>query len=532
VSEPLAEPAGAVQPAHQDRLAGRGPWTRRDVLAAVLVGVVVVAVVGVFRSAIVPTDPWRYVFYARAFPFEGAAPLGYTRYGMVLPLLPLVAVFGDAEVVFYVWPLLGAGMLAASVYLVGVRFWGRLTAVLAVVLALASPITFLNLSRGYPDVQSTGLLALAVVLALVARDQHRRGQARVLLLLAVGFLLGWAFEARETTVLLWPVIALVLWRRGQVLRHAAWVVAAMALWAVADVVISWVAYGNPLLRVEAFLRQDLATGTLPADNQARATYVGRSRWFYLGAIPRLLWTSAPGGAWTLVVMVVGALGVLSRRAGTRFVALCFLLAYLGFVAITGFVSPDHPSGRIDLQRYWVSFLPFAGLAAAGSVTDVADALTPGGHGRRSRKLRLAFALLGAAGPLVTLGVYVATAPQLVVNGATQLSQLRDHLASSTDGPVRIHTDSYTRRLLPTYRRGPFGGEDLWTGTIPLLGGPSPPRPGDLVALRSPTDPTCAACAAAVARWYAEGGSVPPTWTEVWAAQGRELVLYRVAGRSG
>lgn len=531
MSQLVAEPASAVQPAAPDRLAGRGPWSRRDVLAAVLAGVVVVAVVGVFRSAIVPTDPWRYVFYARAFPFEGAAPLGYSRYGMVLPLLPVVALFGDAEVVFYVWPLLGAGMLAASVYLLGVRFWGRLTAVFAVVLALASPITFLNLSRGYPDVQSTGLLALAVVLALVARDQHRRGRARVLLLLAVGFLLGWAFEARETTVFLWPVIALVLWRRGQVLRHAAWVVAAMALWALADVVISAVAYGDPLLRVQAYLRQDLATGTLPADDEARAVYVGRSRWFYLEAIPRLLWTVAPGGAWTLVVMVVGALGVLSRRAGTRFVALCFLLAYLGFVAITGFVSPDHPSGRIDLQRYWVSFLPFAGLAAAGLVTDVADALTPRRRqGRRSPALRLAAAVLAAAGPVVTLVVYVATAPQLVVNGATELSQLRNYLAVSTDGPVRIHTDSYTRRLLPTYKRGPFGGEELWSGTVPLLGGPSPPKAGDLVALRSPTDPTCAACAGAVAQWYAEGGSVPATWTEVWAAQGRHLVLYRVAGR--
>ena len=511
----------------RDWLAGRGPWTRRDVLAAVLVGVVVVAVVTFFRSAIVPTDPWRYVFYARAFPYEGAAPLGYSRYGMVLPLLPLVALFGDAEVVYYVWPLLGAGLLAASVHLVGVRFWGRLPAALAVVLALTPPITFLNLSRGYPDVQSTGLLALALVLALVARDRQRRGPGAALLLLAVGFLLGWAFEARETTVLMWPVFALVLWRRGQVLRRAGWVVAAMALWAVADVVISGIAYGDPWLRVHAFTQQDLATGTLPADDLARATYVGRSRWFYLAAIPRLLWTAAPGGAWTVVVMAVGALGVLSRRGGTRFVALVFLLAYLGFVALTGFLSPAHPSGRIDLQRYWVSFLPFAGLAAAAVVTDVADALGPRAPSRRGWELRLVAAVLVATGPLVTLAVHVATAPQFVVNGAHQLSELRDHLATSTDGPVRIHTDAYTRRLLPTYRQGPFGGEERWTGTVHTLGAGSAPAPGDLVALRSPTDPTCGACAGATARWYETGGAVQASWTEIWAAEDRRLVLYRV-----
>lgn len=518
--------AGTTVPG-RDRPAGRGPWGRGDVLVAVLVGLVVIAVVAVLRSAIVPTDPWRYVLYARAFPFEGAAPLGYSRYGMVLPLLPLVAVFGDAEVVYYVWPLVGAGLLAASVHLVAARFWGRLPAVLAVVLALGTPITFLNLSRGYPDVQSTGLLALALVLALVSRDRQRPGPGAVLLLLAVGFLLGWAFETRETTILMWPVVAAVLWRRGQVLRRAGWVVAALALWAVADVVISGIAYGDPWLRVHAFTRQDLATGTLPADEAARATYVGRSRWFYLTVIPRLLWTSSPGGPWTLAILVVGALGVLSRRTPTRAAAASFLLAYLGFVAVTGFLLPDQPSGRIDLSRYWVGFLPFAGLAAAGAVTDLADALAPGGSQARTWELRLAAAVLVGAGPLVTLVTYVATAPQLVVNGADQLGQLRDHLAGSGDGRLRLHSDAYTARLLPTYRRGPFGGEDLWSGTVTALGSGAPPTPGDLVALRSPADPTCGACAGATARWNEGGGAVLPGWTEVWAAEGRGLVLYRV-----
>ena len=82
-----------------------------------MVGLVVVALGLVFRTEIVTSDPWRYVFLARNFPSDDWALLGYTRYGMVLPVGPLVALFGNVQLTYYFWPLLSSGALAASLYL-------------------------------------------------------------------------------------------------------------------------------------------------------------------------------------------------------------------------------------------------------------------------------------------------------------------------------------------------------------------------------------------------------------------------------
>ena len=58
-----------------DPLAGR-PWTRSDAVWATVVGLLVVALGLVFRTEIVTSDPWRYVFLARNFPSDDWAPLG------------------------------------------------------------------------------------------------------------------------------------------------------------------------------------------------------------------------------------------------------------------------------------------------------------------------------------------------------------------------------------------------------------------------------------------------------------------------
>ena len=79
----------------------------------------------VWRSPIVPTDPWHYVRSALEFPSDEWVPLGYTRYGIILANDPPAFLFKNAEATYYFWPLLSAAVLAASLYLVGRRLWGR-----------------------------------------------------------------------------------------------------------------------------------------------------------------------------------------------------------------------------------------------------------------------------------------------------------------------------------------------------------------------------------------------------------------------
>lgn len=516
-------------PEKSDWLRGRGPWSRTDVLIALAIGLVFVGIALVFRTAIVPTDPINYVRSAREFPSDYWVPLGYTRYGMILPLLPLVGIFGNAEIAYYFWPIVSTGGLAASVYLLAVHFWTRRVATLAVALAMASPIVFINFSRGYPDVQSAATSAIALVVGLAARDRLRASNSRAtVLLVATGLLLGWSFEAKETTVFLWPLIIVMLLGRAHPVRRLALVVAGMAVWAVADMLIGAFGYGDALLRVHAFTRQDLSQATIPGDVAALGELVGRRRSFYLAYIPRALLETA-GGAWVVVAGAVGLLGLFSRRGGARFVALILMLSYGGFVAIAGALSPAHPSGRIDIERYWVSFLPFVGLAAAGVGADLVRSLSrkrPGAWLTR-RWARLLMSIVVLALPLIPLIAHVSTYPTYVVNGADQLSQVRTHL-TGTSGTVTIYTDYRTQRMLPIYERGPFGGPKLWSGQfLNIDRKDSKPSPGDLILINSESSDACGPCRVAVGAWLKESGPLPPEWVEVWTTPSRNLVMYRV-----
>ena len=63
--------------------------------------------------------------------------LGFHQVRNDLPLLPLVAVFGDAAVTYYFWPIVCSGLLASGLYLIAYRYWGSIFGILAVVLGLS-----------------------------------------------------------------------------------------------------------------------------------------------------------------------------------------------------------------------------------------------------------------------------------------------------------------------------------------------------------------------------------------------------------
>ena len=53
------------------------------------------------------------------FPDRVWVPLGYTRYGIIIPNILPAKIFGNAQASFYFWPLISAGVLAAVTYLAG-----------------------------------------------------------------------------------------------------------------------------------------------------------------------------------------------------------------------------------------------------------------------------------------------------------------------------------------------------------------------------------------------------------------------------
>lgn len=516
-------------------------WSRNVLLSSVGIVIIVIAAAIVLRTEIVASDPWDYIRASRNFPDLNWVPLGYTRHGMILPRLPLVWLFGNSQMTYNFWPILSSGVLAGLLYLLAFRFWGPVFGVAAVVLGFASPTVFINMSRGYPDIQSAAIITGAVTMALILRDRAASRRASpAWLWVALGLVLGFGFETRETTILVWPIVAVALGVRAISFRRLALVGAGIAAWAVTDIVVSGVYYGDPLAHLHVFTSQDLATTQVAGDQLAKSQLVGRNRYFYFVTILETLARSSTG-RWSLFLGALAVLGLLFRGGG-RFAAVWVVWAYVTIVGITGGFNPDHPSGRIDVQRYWICFLPVVGLAAAGTTAEIVRRLRSEGRirGRRATRSRawltssvaVAMALAVAVGPTAALVKYADRQPELVINGADQLSQLRTYLALNKHDDARVLTDFATARLLPIYQRGPFGGPDLWAGQVlNIATRTGKPQPGDLVVINSMHSNSCFFCRLQINDWIKRYGLIPGSWIPVWRSSHDNLVVYRVPTES-
>jgi hypothetical protein len=526
-------PLGQVDPTSRtsgrDLLSG-APIGRRDVLTSLLVATVVVAVALIWRTPIVPTDPWHYVRSALEFPSAGWVPLGFTRYGIILATIPPAFVFKNAAASYYFWPLLSSGVLAAMLYLVGRRLWSPVAGVVAVVVTVTNTIVFTTLSRGYPDIMSMAIVFSALFCALMARDRATTGHAAIGWLLATGFLLGWGFEVRETCLLAWPIVLAVLWRRGTVLRTYAVVAAPILLWAVLDLGISGIVYGDPLLKLHVL------TGTTPPGIGTEAPLpplriddADRTRLGYLLSIPRAA-LQRDDGLWLVVSGALAALAVLVPNRGLRLASLGFISVYGLNLLLGGVLLPERPFGTLIVARYWIQYLPFIGLVIGGLVSVVAGWIL-GRRGSTSRGLRLAVvsgvAALACLTPVWLLVRYVPTVPAFAPNGGDAMEDLRTFLAARDFEVDEVWTDWETRRLLPAYQRPVFGGEKLWNGTGRSLTGAGEPGPGDAVLLYSARDSVCVNCRNALAPWLEENPTVPSTWEVVYENERKSVQLFLV-----
>jgi hypothetical protein len=529
-----APEGGSDESPRRDWLAGRA-WSRSDLLVAVLVALAVVALALAYRSIVVPTDPWRYVRSAANFPDDDWVPLGYTRYGIVLASGLPALLFGNSQITYYFWPLLSAGVLCACIYLLGRRWWGAIAGVVAVLLFLSNTVVFYNLSRGYPDIMSMAIFTLAVVLALLVRDRPVWDRWATLLTLGVGFLLGWGFEVRETSMMAWPLIAVILWRRGRLVRSALLLLAPLLAWAALDVGISALAYGDPLLKVRVLTGTDISATRTATGELAQANLVNQPRWSYFTFIPRRAWAREDDGVAMVLVWALALLGLVVRNGAARLMAGWFVGVYLVTVLAAGGLDPAHPRGRLDITRYWIPWQPAAALAVAGVVAIAAAALARrlGGNGR-SRALRLglttALAAVVCALPVSDAVRYAHVSTAFPPAGGDALEQLRADLAAKDFTAGAVWTDWSTARILPAYMRPMFGGDKVWDAervrNIAVDG--VEPASGDYVLLFRPGSLTCGFCLNALDPWTRAHPDGPPaSWRPVFTSDTDNLVLYEV-----
>ncbi len=464
-----------------DVLAG-SPWSRLDFCVAAAVVAVTMLLTWVFRTEIVSTDPWHYGMAAVDFPQDSWVPLGYTRYGMILPLGPLVIAFGHAAVTFYAPAILASGVLAGSLYLLGRRWWGHIAGLTAVALLLTNWIVFFNLSRFYPDIPSISLVMLALVLAVAARGRQRSG-ARFAdtLPVMVGFLLGWSFEARETALFAWPAVIVVLWVHGRVVRNAVLTALPVLLWAAVDVVISAVAYGDPLLKLHTFTRQDLSITKLPADMAVMDQFIDLPRTDYLTMIPRFaIESGVPGGVWFVVLGALAMLAVFVRNAAVRLSAAALITSYVLFVGVSGFFLPEPPrrptrrAALLDPVRALDSPRDRRGRSTwwSGAVLRRAGA-------RQRQVAHAVLATLLVVAPTVTLVSAVSASPNVSPNGGTPMAGISAEISRlGLPKDASIFTDYHSLRVLPIYQRPALGGDKQWQARVRSITGKRQPATGD------------------------------------------------------
>ena len=525
--ESTARPAGALPLLTGARL------TRWDALTASLIGLALTLFAVVYRSPIVPTDPWHYVRSALQFPSDDWVPLGFTRYGIILANIPPAFMFKNAEVVYYFWPLLVVFILSATIYLVGRRFWGPLAGAVAVVLLFANSVVLYNLTRGYPDLMSMALLFSAVLCAVLARDHGLRGRGATAWILAAGFLLGWGVEVRETFVLAWPIVLALLWRRGSVLRVYALLALPVVFWAALDIGLSGIFYGDPLLKAHTLTGTNpTGVGNVPPPPPIKLDAADRTRWGFFLGIPKTAINGSAGGWWMVLTGLVAMLGVFSRNRALRLVSWSFVILYGLNLLAGGVLIPSRPFGTLINPRYWVQYFPFIALALGGITSLVAAAIVrrmPSAGRTASTAVAVGLALLVCAYPVVQAVRFVPTVPSFAANGGNDLERLRDHLAGTGFEPAVIWTDWETRRLVPIFQRPLFGGDKVWGGKVKTLSGSVSPQPGDAVLLYSARSDVCDHCRAALKPWLDENRTIPDGWELLYEDDEGTLQLYRVTG---
>ena len=163
-------------------------------MAAIGVASLVALFAFVWRSPIVPTDPYRYVLQTLQFPSDSWVALGLSRYGIFLANLAPAFLFDERRGHLLLLaaavdrPPGGDGLPHRT------PFWGVAAGLVAVVVLFSNTLVLYNTTRFYPDVMAIALVYAAAFAALMARDRDFRGWSAILRLLVTGFFLGWSLR--------------------------------------------------------------------------------------------------------------------------------------------------------------------------------------------------------------------------------------------------------------------------------------------------------------------------------------------------
>lgn len=521
-------PASAARPAPQQS------WRTRAVTHPVVVSIAVGVVGGLIsfwlRTLPIASDPVSYVQAGIAFPKATWNMVGLTRYGIVLPLSVIGRVFHQSEATFYLMPLAATVVMLSAAHWLARRYFGALAAFATVAALLACSPILINSTRLYPDIFSASTTTLAMACAVASRDAARANAPRgrvALLMVVTGLVVGASWWMRETSVFVWPVIALLLLRNGRSYRRQVIVYAGGAALAmfIGELVISEVAFGDALARVHALTGSDMASTTNPQD----LPYLNQSPLAYLLTVPRVMLSQPDGPILVAEAMLTLLGGIFFARV--RLFAAWFVCTALLLIAAGGALRPSDPSLRLDLVRYWLPFLVPMVIGAVGTVSTVLEGAVSGvGASWRRTQVRSRFGALIAAATLVFVaayptGNYVRHDPEFDVTNHGVVNEfgawiVQHHKIKS------LWADVATARQLPVFLHT-FWGRPISNVKVHTYMPDAPPHPGAYVLLFSDGQRTCGFCNEWIAELRAAHPDAIASWTPVWESPDGAFQVYRV-----
>lgn len=478
-----------------------------------------------------PVDHSRYMDAARSFPSPPKDPIfdhQYLRIGLTGPTALAMKVFGYSEVTYHLFPIATALLLFASVYAIGVMWFGRLVGALSAAVLGCVGIVLVAGTELLPDLPATALFTAAVALTVAVRE--RLLPWRRLWLVVIGVLMGWSYLTREFIVFVWPLVPVLLWRRiGRWVWL--WGFVPVALTGIGETLLNAHLYGDPLERLHA----GSELGNLPSRPEVAKSFHNLPLWVYLWRLPQQLGrlAEAPGvllllaltlaaGVYVVVRLVRRTSTLPERRAGVF--ALWLMLLWVPLTLEGGVLNPAHPKLRLQLLRYWYPIFPAFVLGGVAALWLAVRALrTP--DRRRT-----------VAATAVVSCVAVATAALAVIGRpgmpgwigsdrvrSNALPEFRSWLATS--GARTVWVDTKLFRILPIYFVTPTG-HPVWHGHMRPLTSPgqSPPG-GDYVVVYSEGSDACPRCGDTA---RAVLPAIPPTWQPVMTSHDHLLHVWRVA----
>lgn len=398
------------------------------------------------------------------------------RIGNLLPVRAFLDVFGYGQVAYYAWPFLTGILLVLAVYWLGSVLFGRWTAAAAGVLIVFHPVlvdTVIKVGQErmtswqlLPDIPSTAFftLGLAVLVTAAQRraddgaDDGAAGPAGSgaawWWFVAAGLCFGWAYLVRETVVLVYPVVLIVLlaWRLPfrRWLQVAAGMLACLAL----ELVVNAWAHGDPFVR----LKVGSEHGS-PISDLTRTDALLR----FPRAVVNYPQTAAVMA--TVVLTVLGAL--LVRRRGHLLMLGWFLWVWLPLTAVSGLIDPGFIRINASLMRYWVPALPSLCLGAAAAVAAALAAVRsrlPDRAEGAGRAVTAGVVALGLAAWCVPMLDDIARNPR-----DRAWNDVRAYLADHDADIDHVVTDDRDSLVLQIYSHEALGGDRVLHATVTRTG---------------------------------------------------------------